>query len=71
MNENGKTAVAFLLGVIAGGVLGIMFAPKSGKETRESLHKYIKSAEEKLARLRHRRDQMDDDEQANITDEQA
>ncbi len=71
MNENGKTAVAFLLGVIAGGVLGIMFAPKSGKETRESLHKYIKSAEEKLARLRHRRDQLEEEEPVEEIDEQA
>ncbi len=69
MNDNGKTAVAFLLGVIAGGILGVMFAPKSGKETRESLHRYIKNAEEKLARLRQKRDQMPEDDSAE--DEQA
>ena len=53
MDNNGKTAVAFLLGVITGGVLGIMFAPKSGKETRADVQRYIKSAEAKLRRRTH------------------
>ena len=53
MDNNGKTAVAFLLGVITGGVLGVMFAPKSGKETRADVQRYIKTAEAKLHRKSH------------------
>ena len=48
MDNSGKSTVAFLLGVVAGGVLGVLFAPKSGKETRADLQKYIKDAEENL-----------------------
>lgn len=69
MNDNGKTAIAFLLGVIAGGALGIMFAPKSGKETRESFHKYIKNAEEKLAKLKQKSDPVLEND--STEDEQA
>jgi gas vesicle protein len=29
--------LSFIVGGIAGGVLGILFAPKSGKETREDI----------------------------------
>jgi gas vesicle protein len=69
MNDSGKTAVSFLLGIIAGGALGIMFAPKTGKETREDLQKYIKNAEDKLAKLRGRRDAME--EETPDSEEQA
>jgi gas vesicle protein len=45
MDNSGKTTVAFLLGAVAGGILGIIFAPKSGKETRSDLQRYMKEAE--------------------------
>ena len=48
MDNSGKTTVAFLLGALAGGVLGILFAPKSGKETRSDLQRYLKEAETSL-----------------------
>jgi gas vesicle protein len=50
MDNNGKVAAAFLLGIIIGGAAGILFAPKSGKETREHVHRYMKNTEEKLCR---------------------
>jgi len=36
-NSNGKTALALLTGLAAGAALGILFAPRSGKETRDAL----------------------------------
>jgi len=45
MDNSGKSTIAFLMGVVAGGILGVFFAPKSGKETRTDLHRYIKDAE--------------------------
>ena len=48
MDNSGKSTVAFLLGLAAGGILGILFAPKSGKETRADLQRYLKEAEANL-----------------------
>lgn len=48
MDNGNKSATAFLLGLIAGGVLGILFAPKSGKETRDDIQNYLNEAEKKL-----------------------
>ncbi len=36
-NENGKIFGSLLLGTIVGALAGILFAPKSGKETRDDL----------------------------------
>jgi gas vesicle protein len=33
----GLVLLSFIVGGIAGGVLGVLFAPKSGKETREDI----------------------------------
>jgi gas vesicle protein len=51
--ENRKTqkvAAAFLLGAIVGGVIALLYAPKSGKETRkdisEDINNYMKKAGE-------------------------
>jgi gas vesicle protein len=35
--NSGETILAFLLGGLLGATLGILFAPKSGKETRAQL----------------------------------
>jgi len=43
MSDNsGSTINAFLLGLIAGGVLGVLFAPDKGEETRQKLKKNYK-----------------------------
>jgi gas vesicle protein len=36
-NSKGNTAIALLAGVAAGAALGLLLAPRSGKETREAL----------------------------------
>lgn len=37
MNSNGKVVTAMLAGLAAGTVLGILFAPEKGSETRDKL----------------------------------
>src|SRR5699024_8069887 len=37
MNSNGKVVAAMLAGLAAGTVLGILFAPEKGSETRDKL----------------------------------
>lgn len=41
-------ALAFLGGAIAGTIVGILFAPKSGEETRRALKGYARRAEEEV-----------------------
>ena len=50
MDSNGKAATAFLLGIIVGGVTGILFAPKSGRETRDHMQRYVKDTGEKFGK---------------------
>jgi gas vesicle protein len=51
MEKSNKTGSSFLkgtiLGVLAGAVAGILFAPKSGKETREDIKKAAKDVAQK------------------------
>ncbi|HBU70101.1 MAG TPA: hypothetical protein DEE98_06920 [Elusimicrobia bacterium] len=37
-SNSGDVLLAFLLGGIVGAAIGILYAPRSGKETRERLH---------------------------------
>jgi gas vesicle protein len=39
--------LAFLLGLTVGAILGILFAPAEGKETRKKIAKYLEELEEK------------------------
>lgn len=42
MSDNSKIIVALLAGVAVGAALGLLFAPESGKETRDRLGKALK-----------------------------
>ena len=46
--KGGNTTLGFLLGLFAGGMLGILFAPKAGKETREELQHMLSDIETKV-----------------------
>ena len=45
--NSGETILAFLLGGIIGACLGILLAPKSGKETRQKLKVLLEDLGEK------------------------
>lgn len=45
--ETQNVALAFLLGFVAGGITALLFAPYSGKETREKLKEGFLKAKEK------------------------
>lgn len=45
--ETGNVALAFFLGLVAGGVTALLLAPYSGKETREKLKEGFAKAKEK------------------------
>ncbi|HLS94369.1 gas vesicle protein [Sphingobacterium allocomposti] len=41
MNENGKIVTALLAGLAAGAVLGLLFAPEKGSETRDKINESL------------------------------
>ena len=41
MNENGKVATALLAGLAAGAVIGFLFAPDKGSETRDKINESL------------------------------
>ena len=45
-----SVALAFLGGAVAGVVAGLLFAPKSGEETRRALKGYARRAEEEAVK---------------------
>lgn len=47
-------AAGIALGAIAGAVAGILLAPKSGKETRKDIAKYIHEMKDKIAEELHK-----------------
>jgi gas vesicle protein len=42
----GKVAKGFFLGAIGGAIAGLLFAPKSGKETRDDIKKGARKVEQ-------------------------
>lgn len=50
-NTAGKVATGVALGALAGAAAGILFAPKSGKETRKDIEKLAKDTKEKGVEL--------------------
>ncbi len=42
MSDNSKIIVALLAGVAVGAAMGLLFAPESGKETRDRVGKALK-----------------------------
>ena len=50
-DERGSTFLPFLAGIATGALLGVLFAPQSGKETREAITGQGTAAKEKLEDL--------------------
>jgi gas vesicle protein len=40
MSDNRDVLLAFVLGSLIGSVLGVLYAPKSGRETRSNIRKF-------------------------------
>lgn len=47
MERHQGSFLSFVLGILLGGILGLLFAPRPGKETREILKKTAKDYSEK------------------------
>ncbi|MGJ1205627.1 YtxH domain-containing protein [Sphingobacterium lactis] len=61
MNDNGKIVTALLAGLAAGAVLGIIFAPDKGSETREKLNESLTDLGEAIKeRAEEQFDQLND-----------
>lgn len=43
MKDNSKTLVALVAGLAAGAVIGLLFAPEKGSETRDKLSESLKN----------------------------
>lgn len=54
MSKEVSGLFSFILGVTAGVALGILFAPKSGKETREDIKETIDNLKYKVDDLYHK-----------------
>ncbi len=52
--ESGSNLLAFLVGGLMGAGLALLFAPRSGRETREQIREYAKDLESKV------KDQVED-----------
>lgn len=65
-HRGGEIVGAFVVGGLIGAALGILFAPKAGKETRAELGEWMEETKEKAkekiekleAEIKHRKDQL-------------
>ena len=46
-DDSGSTFLAFVVGGLAGAVLALLYAPRTGKETRDLLGEKVREAEER------------------------
>ncbi|NGM63245.1 YtxH domain-containing protein [Sphingobacterium sp. SGG-5] len=61
MNDSGKVVTALLAGLAAGAVLGILFAPDKGSETRDKLNESLADLGEAIKeRAEEQFDQLND-----------
>ncbi|GGH09519.1 YtxH domain-containing protein [Sphingobacterium alkalisoli] len=61
MNDSGKIVAALLAGLAAGAVLGVLFAPEKGAETREKINESLADLGEALKeRAEEQLDQLND-----------
>lgn len=61
MNDSGKIVTALLAGLAAGAVLGILFAPEKGSETRDRLNESLADLGEAIKeRAEEQFDQLND-----------
>lgn len=51
MSKSSKSFFAYLLGIITGGIIGILYAPENGKNTRDKLTYKLDKARKKLEEL--------------------
>jgi gas vesicle protein len=51
MSDNKDTLFAFILGGLIGAALGVLYAPKSGKETRRDIKKFSEDVTGKVKDL--------------------
>ncbi|OGR73755.1 MAG: hypothetical protein A2X40_01930 [Elusimicrobia bacterium GWC2_65_9] len=50
-NNSGESILAFLLGGVVGAAIGVLLAPKRGKETREQILDWFEKGREKARHL--------------------
>lgn len=51
MNNNEPFSKNFLLGLLAGGILGLLFAPKSGRQMRQDISEAYDEVVDKAGRV--------------------
>jgi gas vesicle protein len=68
MKSTGSFVTGLLAGVALGGVIALLFAPKSGKETREHLKQKLEDLEKEFETLKSKAAQKSDSVRKDLTD---
>jgi len=75
MNNTAKIIAALAVGAAAGAVIGVLFAPEKGSETRRKVSeegkKLAQSLKEKLNRMKEKSDEVASNIQESIDDLEA